>query len=162
MTAIFGGVVGLALTVIVAGLVTFLGVLLFERTTREIDEWEELRRGNLAVGIVIGATVLAVGLIVRPALQHPFIVADLGHSRPFYELLINALGVFVALGLAVLAIGFAVWLFTRLTANLDEWAELRAENRAVAALMAGVILSVALLTETAVERIVNALIDVLF
>ena len=162
MQVVFGSVVGLALTVVVAGLVTFLGVLLFERTTRDIDEWQELRQGNLAVGVVIGATVVAVGLIVRPALQHPFIAADLGWTRPFYELLINALGVFVALGLAVLAIGFAVWLFTRLTANLDEWAELQAGNQAVALLMAGVILAVALLTETAVERIVNALIDLLF
>jgi len=55
-----------------------------------------------------------------------------------------------------------VWLFTRLTADLDEWAELKAGNRAVASLMVGVILAVALLTETAVERIVSALIGVLF
>lgn len=162
MGMIFTSVVGLALTVVVAGLVAFLGVLLFERATQDIDEWEELRQGNLAVGMVIGATVVAVGLIVRPALQHPFIAADLGWLRPFYELLMNALAVFVALGLAVLAIGFAVWLFTRLTADLDEWAELKAGNRAVASLMVGVILAVALLTETAVERIVSALIGVLF
>jgi uncharacterized membrane protein YjfL (UPF0719 family) len=162
MEAVFSSGAGLALTVIVAGLVAFLGVWLFERTTREIDEWAQLRQGNVAVGIVMGAIVLAVGIIVRPALQEPLIAADLGRSRPFYELLVNALGLLIALLLAVVAVGLAVWLFTRLTAGLDEWAELAAGNHAVATLMAGVILAVALLTATAVERIVRALTDALF
>ena len=57
----------------------------------------------------------------------------------------------IALGLAIVAVSLAVWLFTRLTTNLDEWAELADGNQAVAALMAGVVLAVALLTATAVE-----------
>jgi uncharacterized membrane protein YjfL (UPF0719 family) len=162
MEAVFSSGAGLALTVIVAGLVTFLGVWLFERTTREIDEWAELRQGNLAVGIILGAIVVAVGVIVRPALQEPLITADVGRWRPLYELLINAVGLFIALGLAVAAISLAVWLFTRLTAELDEWAELEKGNQAVAVLMAGVVLAVALLTSTAVERIVVALAEAIF
>jgi uncharacterized membrane protein YjfL (UPF0719 family) len=162
MEAVFSAVVGLALTAVVAGLVTFLGVWLFERATRDIDEWAELRRGNLAVGVVMGAIVVAVGIIVWPALQEPLIDADLGRSRPFYELLINAVGLLIALGLAVAAVGLAVWLFTRLTTDLDEWAELAAGNHAVAVLMAGVVLAVGLLTATAVDRIVTALTDVIF
>ncbi len=162
METVFSSGVGLALTVVVAGLITFLGVWLFERSTRDIDEWAELRDGNLAVGIVMGAIVVAVGVIVRPALQDPLIAADLGRSRPFYELLINAVGLLIALALAVVAIGFAVWLFTRLTTDLDEWAALADGNRAVAALMAGVVLAVALLTATAVDRIVADLTNALF
>jgi len=162
METVFSSGVGLALTVVVAGLITFLGVWLFERSTRDIDEWAQLRDGNLAVGIVMGAIVVAVGIIVRPALQDPLIAADLGRSRPFYELLINAVGLLIALALAVVAIGFAVWLFTRLTTDLDEWAELADGNRAVAALMAGVVLAVALLTATAVDRIVADLTNALF
>ena len=92
MEAVFSSGAGLALTVIVVGLVTFLGVWLFERTTREIDEWAELRQGNLAVGVILGAIVVAVGVIVRPALQEPLITADVGRWRPLYELFINAVG----------------------------------------------------------------------
>ena len=162
MEKVFSSGASLALTVVVAGLVTYLGVWLFERTTRDIDEWAELHQGNLAVGVVMGAIVVAVGIIVRPALQEPLIAADVGRSRPLYELLINVVGLLVALLLAIVAVGFAVWLFTRLTANLDEWAELAAGNSAVAILMAGVVLAVALLTATAVDRIVGALTDSLF
>jgi uncharacterized membrane protein YjfL (UPF0719 family) len=64
--------------------------------------------------------------------------------------------------MAVVAVGLAVLLFTRLTADLDEWSELAGGNHAVAVLMAGVMLSVALLTATAVDRIVVALTDVIF
>jgi uncharacterized membrane protein YjfL (UPF0719 family) len=161
MEEVFSSVAGLVLTVIVAGLVTFLGVWLFERTTRDIDEWAALRQGNLAVGIVMGAIVLAVGIIVRPALQGPIILADVGRARPLYEVMVNAIGLLIALVLAILAVGLAVWLFTRLTTNLDEWAEVAEGNNAVAVLMAGVVLAVALLTATAVERIIVALTDAL-
>jgi uncharacterized membrane protein YjfL (UPF0719 family) len=157
MEELFSSVAGLALTAVVAGLVTFLGVWIFERTTREIDEWAEIRRGNLAIGVVMAAIVVAVGIIVRPALQEPLVVADIGKSRPLYELMVNAIGLLIALLLAIAAVGLSVWLFTRLTTNLDEWAELKDGNHAVAALLAGVILSVALLTATAVDRIVAAL-----
>jgi uncharacterized membrane protein YjfL (UPF0719 family) len=162
MEEILSSGAGLALTVVVAGLVAFLGVWLFERATRDIDEWAELRQGNLAVGVVMAAMVVAVGIIVRPALQDPLIAADVGSSRPLYELLANAIGLLVALLLAVVSVGLAVWLFTRLTADLDEWAALADGNQAVAVLMAGVVLAVALLTATAVERIVAALTDVIF
>jgi uncharacterized membrane protein YjfL (UPF0719 family) len=161
MEEVFSSVAGLALTVVVAGLVTFLGVWLFERATRDIDEWAALREGNLAVGIVMGAIVLAVGIIVRPALQDPIISADVGRARPVYEVMVNTIGLLIALVLAILAVGLAVWLFTRLTTNLDEWTEVAEGNSAVAVLMAGVVLAVALLTATAVDRIIVALTDAL-
>lgn len=162
MEEILSSGAGLALTVVVAALVSYVGVWLFEGTTRDIDEWAELRKGNLAVGVVLASIVFAVAIIVRPALQDPLITADVGRSRPLYELLVNAIGLLIALILAMLAVGLAVWLFMRLTTDLDEWAELAAGNNAVALLMAGVILAVALLTERAVDRIVVAVAEVLF
>jgi uncharacterized membrane protein YjfL (UPF0719 family) len=161
MEEILSSGAGLALTAVVAGLVSYLGVWLFERTTGDIDEWEELRQGNMAVGVVLAAIVLAVGIIVRPALQDPLISADVGRSRPVYELLVNAVGLLIALILAIAAVTFATWLFMRLTTDLDEWAELAAGNHAVAVLMAGVVLAIALLTATAVDRIVAAITDVI-
>lgn len=162
MEQVFSSGAGLALTVVVAGLVTFVGVWLFERATRDIDEWAELRRGNLAIGIVMASIVVAVGIVVQPALKAPLIGADVGRARPLYELTVNAAGLLIALVLSVVAVGLAVWLFTRLTTDLDEWAELADGNHAVAVLVAGVILAVALLTATAVDRIVTALTEAVF
>jgi uncharacterized membrane protein YjfL (UPF0719 family) len=162
MEEVFSSATALVLVAVVSGLVAFLGVWLFERITRDIDEWSELRKGNLAVGLVMAAIVVAAGIIIRPALQDPLILSDVGRARPVYELLVNAAGILIALVLAVLAVGMAVWLFTRLTTDLDEWSELAEGNTAVAILMAGVILSVALLTAAAVDRIVVAITDLAF
>ena len=162
MEEVFSSATALVLVAVVSGLVAFLGVWLFERITRDIDEWSELRQGNLAVGLVMAAIVVAVAIIIRPALQDPLILSDVGRARPVYELLVNAAGLLIALVLAVLAVGLAVWLFTRLTTDLDEWAELAEGNTAVAILMAGVILAVALLTAAAVDRIVVAITDLAF
>ena len=36
-----------------------------------IDEWAELRQGNVAVAIVVGAVVLAFALVIAPAIPSP-------------------------------------------------------------------------------------------
>ena len=162
MEELFSSLTGLVLSVVVAGLITFLGVWLFQRATHAVDEWAELRRGNVAIGVVMAAIVVAVGVVVKPALQEPLIAADVGRSRPLYELAVNGVGLIIALLLAIVAVGFAIWIFTRLTTDLDEWSELAKGNVAVSILMAGVVLAVALLTATAVDRIVAALTGVVF
>ncbi len=162
MEAIFSSLATLALAVVVAGLTAYIGAWLFERATRKIDEWAELRQGNTAVGIVLGAIVMGIAIVVQPALESPLISGDVGDKRPYYDLFANGLGLAVALLLSVGAIGLALWLFTKLTADLDEWDELAKGNNSVAILMAGVILAVSLLVTTAVERILVALIDAIF
>jgi uncharacterized membrane protein YjfL (UPF0719 family) len=162
MESIISSAIGLALAVVVAGLITFLSVWLFERSTRDIDEWSELLRGNPAVGIVLAAIVVAIGLIVRPGLQGSLISADVGRARLAYETLVNVVGLSIGLIAAIAAVALSLWVFTRLTGGLNEWAEIANGNQAVAILMAGVILAVALLVATSVDRIVVAVTDALF
>jgi uncharacterized membrane protein YjfL (UPF0719 family) len=162
MEEIISSAIGVALAIIVAGLITFLSVWLFERSTRDIDEWAELLRGNPAVGIVLAAIVVAIGLIVRPGLQGPLISADVGNARPAYETLVNIVGLTIGLIAAIVAVGLSLWVFTRLTGGLNEWAEIANGNQAVAIMMAGVILAVALLVATSVDRVVVALTEALF
>ena len=162
MEAIISSAIGVALAIVVASLITFLSVWLFERSTRDIDEWAELLRGNPAVGIVLAAIVVAIGLIVRPGLQGPLISADVGNARLAYETLVNIVGLTIGLIAAIVAVGLSLWLFTRLTGGLNEWAEIASGNQAVAIMMAGVILAVALLVATSVDRVVVALTEALF
>ncbi len=162
MEAVFSSGVGLVLTVIIAGLVTYMGVWLFDRSTSDIDEWEALREGNVAVGVVLGAVVLAVTIVLRPAMEAPLVSGDVGELRPLYGLVQNVLGLGIGIILAALAVTLGTWLFTRMTRELDEWAELRDGNVAVALLLSGVILAVAVLTSTAVGRIVMALDELIF
>lgn len=47
-----------------------ISLTLFHKTTKEINEWEELKKGNIGVAIVMAAIILAcawvVSSIIRP------------------------------------------------------------------------------------------------
>mgnify|MGYP001822943286 FL=1 len=62
------GIAQLAIAIILSAIAAFLSFYLFQWFTRDLDEWEELRQGNPAVGVVLGAIVVAVALMLRPAL----------------------------------------------------------------------------------------------
>jgi len=159
---VFVGLVQLVVSVVLAAVVAYLGLFLYERATSKVDEWAELRQGNTAFGIVLGAVVLGVALIVRPALTVPAASWDVGTQRVFYALLAMSGQLAVGLLLAVAAVLFALWLFARLTGALDEEAALKEGNQAVAWLLAGVVIAVALLVSSAVEALMRAVVPGLF
>jgi uncharacterized membrane protein YjfL (UPF0719 family) len=144
----------IVVAVILAAVASYLGLLLFNRATRELDEWAELRRGNAAMGFVLGSIILGIALILRPALTVPP-MADTGtRLYPVFALFIEAISILVGLVLALSAIIFAIGLFDRLTGQIDELAELQQGNMAVAAVMVGVILAVSSLMSKAIEQII--------
>ncbi len=69
ISSVFLSGVQLLLAVVLSALAAYLGVWLFSRATPGLDEWAELRKGNPAVGVVMGAVVVGVAIIVRPALN---------------------------------------------------------------------------------------------
>ena len=44
-----------------------LGFKVFERITPRLDVEEQLRQGNIAVGIMVGAVIVAIGVVVAVA-----------------------------------------------------------------------------------------------
>jgi uncharacterized membrane protein YjfL (UPF0719 family) len=152
----------LVIAVLLGAVAAYLGVVLFDRATRGIDEWEELQNGNTAIGIVLGAMVLAVAWVLRPALKLPISRWDVGAYRLIAALGVEIVQLGVGLILAVLSILFSLWLFARLTVRLEEWTELKRGNIAVAALLAGVILAIALLVSIAMDGIFQLVTPFLF
>ena len=152
IASVFLSGVQLLLAVVLSALAAYLGVWLFSRATPGLDEWAELRNGNPAVGLVMGAVVVGVAIILRPALNIVSLRLDVGATLDVaLRLLTQALLVAVGLVLSLAVIAFALWLFTRLTGELDEWAEIAKGNVGVAVLLAGVILGTALLSGVALD-----------
>jgi uncharacterized membrane protein YjfL (UPF0719 family) len=148
----FLGLAQLVVAILLAVLAAYLGIFLFELTTRDIDEWTELRRGNLSVGMVLAGIAVGIALVLRPATQVPLTGWDVGDRwLPVFVLAREAVQLAVGVVLAVAAVALSLWLFSRLTGQIDEMAELKQDNRAVAALLVGVVLAVSLLVASAVE-----------
>lgn len=58
-----------------------LGVLLFDKMTPGLDELEEVRRGNIALALVLSAILVVIALLTAPGLQ-----AALNGLIPFPQL----------------------------------------------------------------------------
>lgn len=158
-------IVQFAVSIILAAIAAYLGIWLFERATRNIDEWQELVKGNGAIGITLAAVVLGLAIVLRPAVAgalpassgrlFPDVSAGL---YPVMILLLMLTRALLGLFLGSAAILFGMWLFMRLTQDLDEMAELSKGNVAVAAMLAGVILATAWLISPVVTGITNGLL----
>jgi len=152
----------LLIAIVLSAAATFLSFYLVQWLTRDLDEWEALREGNPAVGLVVGATLVAVALILRPALAVDTTTWDVGYQIYAKALLAEALQLAIGLVLAVLALGLAVAIFATLTRGIDEIEELGRGNLAVGGLLVGVVIGVALMVSQAVAQIMTAVSSMLF
>jgi putative membrane protein len=152
----------LAVAILLSAIAAYLAFFLFQWFTRELDEWEELRQGNAAVGIVLGAILIAVAIILRPALMVNTSSWDVGTSRFLQLLLVQTLQLAVGLVLAVITLALALYLFAWLTRGIDEVEELKNGNLAIASLLAGVVIGVGLMIGQAVEQIMSQVSSILF
>jgi len=58
------GFVQLALALALAVAMQYVGLSVLGKLTKDLDEWAELKKGNVAIGIVMAAIVVAIGTIV--------------------------------------------------------------------------------------------------
>jgi uncharacterized membrane protein YjfL (UPF0719 family) len=61
------GVVNLALGVVFAILSIYVAIIMLDKITVGIDEFKELKRGNVAVAIIMAAVLFAVSFVIRGA-----------------------------------------------------------------------------------------------
>ncbi len=63
--AVIAGLVQLAAGLVFASVSIFLAFKIWDRITKNINETAELKKGNIAVGIVMGAVMIAVAIVIR-------------------------------------------------------------------------------------------------
>ncbi len=151
-----------AIAIVLSALAAYLTFYLFQWFTRDLDEWEELRQGNAAVGIVLGAILIAVAIVLRPALMVNHSAWDAGRTFFFRTMLAEALQLTVGLVLTVVTLVLALGFFAALTRGIDEVAEIKKGNLAIAGLLSGVVIAVGVMVGQAVEQIMTLVSSMLF
>jgi uncharacterized membrane protein YjfL (UPF0719 family) len=159
LAAIAAGFLQLILGLVFAAVAVYLGVRVFDRFTKDVDEIEELHRGNLAVGVLLAAVVVTVAIIVQSGVAG-LTAAVLGAGRAggsAGDYLVAVAGgllqLLLGIVLAVVAIFLAVAIFGKVTRGVDEMAELRKGNVAVAVVLAGFLLAVGFVIQAGVGAI---------
>lgn len=150
VVAVAGAFLQLILGLIFAAVAIFLGVRLFDKLTKGIDEMEELKRGNVAVGILLAAVVITIAEIVGGGVSGLSASAVSGNLSAIAGGILQLL---LSLILAVVAIFLALNIFSKVTKGIDEQAELRSGNVAVAVLLSGFLIAVGLVITSGVAAI---------
>lgn len=146
------------ISLIVSILSVYVGISIFDRITREMEEWKELKKGNIAVSIVLVSILLSLALILEPQVESSFSTVQNGLSKIQIVAVIMAVlvNLILTLLIATLSVYIAIRIIDRLTDNIDEFAELRKGNVAVGLFVAAVVLVVALLSRAAINNIVSS------
>ena len=159
------GFVELLVSVLVSFVLIFGTYRAILALTKRFDEENQLKKGNAAVGVVLGGILIGEVIIVRQAIYPVMAVLQIfvmGGERSlpaFLRLAGLSIGYVLLAGvLAVLCILFSLWLFDRMTPGIDEFEEIKAGNVAVAVFMALLVVAVALLIGSGVSGLTKALV----
>jgi uncharacterized membrane protein YjfL (UPF0719 family) len=158
------GIIQLVIAIILAVVALYIGFSVLGKITKGIDEEKEIARGNTAVGILVASVFLAIGIVVQSGVSG----ISVGISQALRPgttagdsitiLIISVLQLVLGIVLAIVAIYLALNILDKLTKGIDEFAELKKGNVAVALEMAGVIITVAIIIQSGVMGITAALI----
>lgn len=141
--------------------ITF-GLRVFGRMTTDLDEEAELRGANLAVGLLMGAVVLAYTNVIGSGLDQ---VTDGVLAGTLMERTLNFIGGLANLAIAVtvasLTIRYALLAFEKIAKTVNPWRELKNRNYAVAFLLAGMVYGLSQVTSRGVNEIGAGIGDLL-
>jgi uncharacterized membrane protein YjfL (UPF0719 family) len=100
-----------------------------------------------------------VGLILRPGITPAALKLDAGPANDVVvKLAVQLIQILIGLLLSIVAIGTSLWIFTRLTGAIDEWAEIGRGNVSIAIVLGGVVIATSLIVSTALDAILLMLV----
>ena len=154
----FVGLIQLLIAILLAVVALYIGYSVFSKITKGIDEIQELKKGNVAVGIIIAAIFFAIAIVIQSGVAGIAIGITNALSGDWYSLLAAFIQLILGILLAVATIYLALNILDRLTKGIDEFEELKKGNVAVALMMAGVIVATAVIIQSGVAGITSALV----
>jgi len=159
MIEVVGAVIQFVIGLILAMGAVYIGLKMFDKITKDIDEWDEIKKGNAAVGIVMAAVIISIANVIQSGVQN--ITSCLDGDDSFgvacIGLLVGIVNLLIALVAAVIAIYIAIRVLDKITTDIDEMAELKKGNIAVAIIIAGVLFAVSFVISSAVSGFSDAL-----
>ncbi|CAG0951880.1 hypothetical protein METP2_00262 [Methanosarcinales archaeon] len=158
------GIIQLVIAIILAVAALYIGFSVLGKITKGIDEEKEIAKGNTAVGILVASVFIAIGIVVQSGVSgisvgiSQALRPGISTGDSITILLVSVLQLILGIVLAIVAIYLALNILDKLTKGIDEFAELKKGNVAVALEMAGVIITVAIIIQSGVMGITAALI----
>jgi uncharacterized membrane protein YjfL (UPF0719 family) len=154
----FVGLIQLVIAIILAVVALYIGFSVFSRITKGMDEEKELMKGNPAVGIIIASIFFAIALVVQSGIAGISVGIMKALAGDWLAIVASLIQLILGIILAIGAIYLALNILDRLSKGVDEFEEIKKGIIAVALMMAGVIVSTALIIQSGVIGITSALL----
>jgi len=153
--AAVGGVAQLIIGIIFAVIAIYLAFKIWDKITTKIEETDELKNNNVAIGVVMAGVLIAVGFVIQGSVN--------GISTAFaaFSVVGIILGLFqlvigLILATATIYIGFS--LFDKILKEIDLQEELKKRNVAIGVLSSAIMITLAEVTSSAVSGITSGLL----
>jgi uncharacterized membrane protein YjfL (UPF0719 family) len=140
LARIFGGLF-LSLTTF------YISTRFFDKLTSNLDEWEEIKKGNIAVGIFFSSIILSVFLIVSPS------IVSLVLSNSLNSLVFNLFKFLISLVLSIVLPFLALFALDYLTPQINELEELKKGNIAISLYLSFGLLGISLIISSLVPKL---------
>ncbi|OPZ43529.1 MAG: hypothetical protein BWY93_01170 [Euryarchaeota archaeon ADurb.BinA087] len=154
----FIGLIQLVIAILLAVVALYIGYSTFSKITKGIDEIQELKKGNVAVGIIIAAIFFAIAIVIQSGVAGISVGITNALAGDWWSLIAAFIQLILGIILAIATIYLALNILDRLTKGINEFEELKKGNVAVALMMAGVIVATAVIIQSGVIGITSALI----
>ena len=130
----------------------YLGLKLFDRMTENLDEIEELKKGNVAVAILLGAVIFSIANVVEGGVTALMQSITPGLTFPVMATaaIIGVANLVISIILAIFTIYISLSILDKITVGIDEFKELKKGNVAIAIVMAAVLFAVSFVMRGAV------------
>ena len=136
----------------------YSGMFLLDCLTREVEEWALIKKGNTAAGVLYAIVVLSIIIMVEPSLLATVIsVHDAIVNGAVLTFVVHLLVLVIALLISVLSVYTILRVIDSMTPDVEEFAEIRKGNVAVALVTGAVLLGVSLVVSSAIKLVVVAL-----
>jgi uncharacterized membrane protein YjfL (UPF0719 family) len=141
----------LVLSISFAVIGLYIASWILGKLTKEINEWEEISKGNNAVAIYMAGIFLSVAIIIGPGVLGLFRTLEIvGIALGFIQLIF-------ALILAVAAQYIGLSVLSKLIKGVNTWEELKNGNIATAIVMAATVVAVGTIVATGVQSIIEVI-----
>jgi len=141
----------LVLSIVFAVVGLYIASWVLGKVTKEIDEWEEIGKGNAAVAIYMAGIFISVAIIVGPG------IIGLFRTLNIIGIIIGFIQLVLALILAMVMQYVGISVLGKLTKGINEWAELKKGNVAIGITMAAIVIAVSTIVAKGVENLIAAI-----
>ena len=131
LIGIISGSLNLFLSIFLAAFSTYFSFLIFNKLTKEINEIEELKNNNIAVGVLLSGFIVSFGIIFKTILEpflsifQTYLYQNLTGLMWFKLICYFLFYLSTVIVISILSIWLSILIFIKLTKNIDEFNEIK-------------------------------------